>query len=192
MAAPAPHSPTWQLRRTAEIVRAGGIIAYPTEAVFGLGCDPFNPQAVVNLLELKQRSVDKGVILIAADFDQLTPFLGKLNTTMLKKVSRTYAEPTTWLVPKADDLPYWLSGKHDRIAVRITAHPLAAELCRQCHHALVSTSANLSGQPPAKNSLSVQRRLGNQVDKIVHGGTLGFAKPSRIIDAVSNKTIRAN
>ena len=182
----------WYLRHTAAVVREGGVIAYPTEAVFGLGCDPLNYQAVSKLLSIKQRKPDKGLILIAADLAQIKPYIGKLSKSIYQKIEKKYSTPTTWLLPKADSLPYWLSGKHDKIAIRITAHPIAAELCRRCGYALVSTSANVEGQPPARNSLRVQRSLGRAIDKIVCGETSGLTNPSRIIDAQTNKIIRAN
>lgn len=182
----------WYLRHTAAVVREGGVIAYPTEAVFGLGCDPLNYQAVSKLLSIKQRKPDKGLILIAADLAQIKPYIGKLSKSIYQKIEKKYSRPTTWLLPKADSLPYWLSGKHDKIAIRITAHPIAAELCRRCGYALVSTSANVEGQPPARNSLRVQRSLGSVIDKIVCGETSGLTNPSRIIDAQTNKIIRAN
>ncbi len=181
----------WHLRRAAQIVRAGGIIAYPTEAVYGLGCAPDNELAVLRLLAIKHRSIDKGLILIAADFEQLTPYIGNISTAIHQKIDTTWPGPVTWLLPKAEHTPNWLCGKHDKIAVRVTAHPIAAALCRCCGSALVSTSANLDGRPPARSSLAVRRKLAG-VDMIVHGATGGLAQPSRIIDALSDTLIRAN
>lgn len=183
---------SFHLRHAADIVHAGGVIAYPTEAVYGLGCDPLNGHAAARLLDIKQRRLDKGVILIAANIDQLRPYLATLSTAIYRKIEKSWPGPVTWLLPKAAHVPYWLCGKHDKIAVRVTAHPIAAALCLACNSALVSTSANLEGQSPARNSLTVQRKLGDRIDKIVHGATGGQSKPSRIVDAQSDQVIRAN
>ncbi|PCH62562.1 MAG: threonylcarbamoyl-AMP synthase [Gammaproteobacteria bacterium] len=183
------HAP-WQLRRAAEIVHHGGVIAYPTEAVYGLGCNPNDSLAVSHLLAIKQRSIDKGLILIAAEFMQLEPYIGKISKSIYQKIEKSWPGPVTWLLPKAEHTPAWLCGKHDKIAVRVTAHPIAAALCRACDSALVSTSANRDGQAPARNSLAVRRKL-RGIDKIVHGTTGGLAQPSAIIDALSGQVIRA-
>jgi len=181
----------WHLRRAADIVHNGGIIAYPTEAVYGLGCDPDNYLAVSHLLDIKQRSIDKGLILIAADFEQLKPYIGYISKSTYRKIEESWPGPVTWLLPKAEQTPSWLCGKHDKIAVRVTAHPIAAALCRACGSALVSTSANRQGHAPARNSLAVRRKV-RGIDKILHGATGGLTRPSAIIDALSGKLIRAN
>lgn len=182
----------WQLRQAARIVHQGGIIAYPTEAVFGLGCDPLNGAAVMRLLRIKQRDPAKGLILIAADFAQLQPYLAEVTAAVLAKVRKSWPGPYTWLLPVAAHVPTWLTGAHDKLAVRVTAHPIAAALCRACGGPLVSTSANLAGQAPARNSLAVQQRLGNEVDMIIHGATGGLRQPTAITDALTDAVVRAN
>lgn len=181
---------SWQLRHAARIVHNGGIIAYPTEAVYGIGCLPNDYLAVERLLAIKQRDINKGLILIAADFNQLAPYVDELSKSIYRKIEKSWPGPTTWLLPKAEHTPPWLCGKHDKIAVRVTAHPIAAALCRSCGGALVSTSANIDSRAPARNSLSVRRKLAG-IDKIIHGATGGLAQPSTIIDALSDKVIRA-
>ena len=180
----------WHLRQVKTVVRAGGVIAYPTESVFGFGCDPLNQQAVERLLRLKQRSVKKGVILIAADFSQLKPFIGQLPDACLKAIFSTWPGPNTWLFPTRPDTPDWLSGDHATVAVRVTNHPIAAALCQSCHSPLVSTSANLSGRQPGKSALQVQSMLGHGVDYIVHGETSGICRPSSIRDGLTGKVLR--
>jgi L-threonylcarbamoyladenylate synthase len=169
-----------RLRAAARVVQAGGIIAYPTEAVYGLGCDPRNEQAVRRLLALKRRSPRKGLILIAADFAQLAPFLQPL----------TSPGPHTWLIPARPGTPRWLRGQYDTLAVRVTAHPLAAALCRACGHPLVSTSANLSGRPPARGALAVRRQLGTVIDCLLPGPTGGAAQPTTIRDLRTGRRVR--
>lgn len=185
----APSS--WHLRQVCSVVTSGGIIAYPTESVYGLGCDPLNSLAVERLLRLKQRAMAKGVILIAADFNQLKPYVAELPEARLKVILSTWPGPNTWLFPVLPGTPQWLSGKNKTIAVRVTNHPTAAALCRSCRTPLVSTSANLTGQQPAKTALRVQRLLGHGVDYIVHGETSGMRRPSCIRDGLTGALLRA-
>ena len=166
----------------ARAVRAGGLIAYPTEAVYGLGCNPRHERTVKRLLALKRRSASKGLILIAADFAQLEPFLQPLSPPDRVRLEATWPGPQTWLIPARPGVPRWLRGRHDTLAVRVTAHPLAAALCRSCGHPLVSTSANISARPPARSALAVRRQFGQDLDYVLPGPTGGAAKPTAIQD----------
>jgi L-threonylcarbamoyladenylate synthase len=179
-----------RLQAAARVVGAGGIIAYPTEAVFGLGCDPLDRLAVTRLLVIKRRSWQKGLILIAADFAQLKPFLQPLTAAEYGQLAATWPGPFTWLIPACKTTPRWLRGRHETLAVRVTAHPLAARLCRYCGHALVSTSANLSGQPPARSALAVRRQLGRKIDYLLTGPTGGARKPTAIRSLQTSELIR--
>ena len=179
-----------RLRAVARAVQAGGIVAYPTEAVYGLGCDPRNEWAVRRLLALKRRPMHKGLILIAADFAQLAPFLQPLAPADQARLAATWPGPYTWLIPSRTDTPRWLRGRYDTLAVRITAHPLAAALCQACGHALISTSANFSGRPPARTALTVRRQLGRAIDAVLAGPTGSAAKPTEIRDLRSHRLIR--
>jgi L-threonylcarbamoyladenylate synthase len=187
-----PASSAWHLRRAAQILRAGGVVAYPTEAVYGLGCDPFNEHAVMRLLAIKGRAIDKGLIVIAAGLDQLTPLLRIPPGGIPAPVRDSWPGPVTWLLPAATAAPVWLTGGSDRIAVRVTAHPLAAALCRKFGAALVSTSANRSGRPPARSPIQARRMmLGTAVDYFLNGRTGGAALPSEIRDAMDGRVLRA-
>lgn len=179
------------LKRAVRLMQRGGVIAYPTEAVFGLGCDPRNEAAVRRLLAIKRRPLAKGLILIAAEFAQLEPFIEPLDTESWNRVQATWPGPVTWLLPARRDVPVWLSGRHDTLAVRVTAHPIAAELCRLWGGALVSTSANLSGRRPGRTALAVYRQLGRWVDFIVPGAIGGADKPTEIRDLRTGRVIRA-
>ncbi|MFZ4791282.1 MAG: Sua5/YciO/YrdC/YwlC family protein [Candidatus Competibacteraceae bacterium] len=179
-----------RLQIAARIVRVGGLIAYPTEAVYGLGCDPRNERAVTRLLTLKRRSISKGLILIAADFVQLEPFLQPLDPQDRVRLEATWPGPQTWLIPARTTVPRWLRGRHDTLAVRVTAHPLAAALCRTCGHPLVSTSANRSGRPPARTALAVRRQLGDSLDDLLPGPTGGAVKPTAIRDLRTGQVVR--
>lgn len=179
-----------RLQAAARAIRAGGVVAYPTEAVYGLGCDPHNEIAVRRLLALKRRPLHKGLILIAADFAQLAPFLQPLSPSDQTRLAATWPGPYTWLIPAWPTTPPWLRGRHDTLAVRVTAHPLAAALCRACGHPLVSTSANRSGRPPARTALAVRRQLGCDLDDLLPGPTGGAAQPTEIRDLRTGRVAR--
>ncbi|KPJ91953.1 MAG: tRNA threonylcarbamoyladenosine biosynthesis protein RimN [Gammaproteobacteria bacterium SG8_15] len=179
-----------QINEAVQILQQGGVIAYPTEAVYGLGCDPNNHHAVERLLAIKQRSRDKGLILIAADFQQLRPYLAEIDNALKAKILATWPGPVTWLWPAKPTVSSLLRGKHDTIAVRVTAHPLAAALCREFGGPLVSTSANLSGELPTRTADEVRGQLGEQLDYVLEGKTGERAKPSEIRDALSGAVLR--
>jgi L-threonylcarbamoyladenylate synthase len=178
------------LRRAAAAIERGGVIAYPTEAVYGLGCDPDNFDAVSKLLAIKQRSPDQGLILIAADIGQLEKYFAPLAGTARNTLLESWPGPQTWVVPAANTTPSWLTGKHRTIAVRVTAHPVANALCRQCGYALVSTSANLSGYPPARDARTVRRMPGQELDYILVGPVGSLTGPTPIRDLLSGKILR--
>jgi len=171
-------------------LQAGGLLAYPTEAVFGLGCDPWNEVAVRRLLALKRRPERKGLILIASEFQQLRPFLAPMSVAMKRRANAEWPGPVTWLLPARTGLPRWLRGGHRSIAVRVTAHPGAAALCRAYGGALVSTSANHSGSPPCRDVHCVRRVFGADIDLILPGRVGDDATPTRIVDAASAAVIR--
>ena len=186
-AAPASH----RLRLAARWVAAGGVVAYPTEAVYGIGCDPWNGAAVRRILEIKQRPESKGLILIAADFGQLEALVAPLAPPRMAEIRASWPGPNTWLLPARAGVPTWLTGRHDTLAVRVTDHPLAAALCRAAGSALVSTSANRSGRPPARSALQVMLRLGPAADYLLAGDCGGRASCSRIRDGRTGAVLRA-
>ncbi len=181
----------WQLRQAVGTLRAGGIIAYPTETVFGLGCDPLNFSAIEDLLTLKQRPIKKGLILIGAQLEHLLPYIDIADAELLNKLTTTTLRPTTWVVPAHKRTPVWLTGQHSSIAVRLTSHPIAAELCTMFDSAIVSTSANPAGHPPARTSLSVNRYFHGRLNYLLHSASKLDNKPSQIRDLLSNKVFRS-
>ena len=185
-----PPSRSALIRAGVEL-RRGGVIGYPTEAVFGLGCDPWNEVAVRRLLALKQRPEHKGLILIASEFQQLRPFLAPMSVAIKRRVNAEWPGRVTWLLPARPGLPGWLRGGHRTIAVRVTAHPGAAALCRAYGGALVSTSANRSGAQPCRDARCVRRVFGADVDFILPGRVDPGGSPSRIIDAGTGVVVRA-
>ncbi len=164
-----------------------GVWAYPTEAVFGLGCNPDDEVAVKKLLKIKKRPINKGLILIAADFSQVAKYLKPLSKSQL---SFTEPSDTTYIFPALDSAPKWLTGKFDSLAIRITQHPLAKEMCHVLDSAVVSTSANLSGQKPAKTTQEVLEQLDSRIDAILEGKTGDLLTPTVIRDSISGKIIR--
>lgn len=167
------------------------MVAYPTEAVYGLGCDPLEYRAVARIFELKQRDAAKGLILIASRMEQLTPFMAPLPADVRQKLAASWPGPVTWVVPAAEALPDWLSGGRATLAVRVTAHPIASALCEAAGMALVSTSANKSGLPPARTALAVRAQFGARVDAVLPGPVGGLAKPTEIREALTGKVLRA-
>lgn len=169
----------------------GGVIAYPTEGVFGLGCDPFNQQAVERILTIKQRPVEKGVILIAANLAQLIPYLAELSAAQTAKLEQSWPGPFTWVVPHNGTLPVWITGGRDNVAVRVSGHPLARDLCAQFQSPIVSTSANRAGDPALCDVEDVRKDLGAEVDYIVEGQVQRPGQASQITDLISGLTFRA-
>ena len=181
--------PTEPIKKAARILRDGGVIAYPTEGVYGLGCLPDSLNAVARILSIKQRDPHLGLLLIASNVGQLEPWTSIDTTTA--KLTSTAEHPVTWIVPAAADLPYWISGENSGVAVRITAHPVAAALCDAVDSALISTSANESGQAPSRSAHVLRRRFHDLVDYIVPGDRGPAKGPSEIRVFDTGDIIRA-
>ncbi len=182
----------WHILHTVDVIRRGGVIAYATEAVFGLGCDPRNCDAVKRLLQLKQRKPEKGLILIASAFEQIEPFILPLDTKTQKRINKTWPGPTTWLLPVRPEVPHWITGGQKKIAIRITAHPQANALCEAFGGPLVSTSANRHKQQAARITMQVRRIFTDQLDYILPGKVGTQNNPTEIRDAESNQIVRAS
>lgn len=176
-------------RALRKYLQRGGLIAYPTESCFGLGCDPRNRAAVKRLLRLKKRPQAKGLILIASSLRQLKPYIARLTPDQLTQVNATWPGPHTWLIPTSARCPVWLTGKHRSIAVRITGFKPARRLCQGVGMALVSTSANKSGGKPAKTWRECNRLFGTQV-RVLPGLVGRRRRPSTIQDLATGRIIR--
>jgi L-threonylcarbamoyladenylate synthase len=176
-----------------EALRSGGVIAYPTEAVYGLGCDPRNEQACARLFALKQRPPGQGVLLIGSEFAQVAPYID-LATTPAMAIARaqaTWPGPHTWIFPRATGVPAWIAGTHAGIALRVTAHAPAADLCRAFGGAVVSTSANRHGEAPALSAAALYAAFGDQLGAILNGALGGLERPTPIRDAISGDFVRS-
>ena len=177
-----------QLRAAARSLRAGSILAYPTEGVFGLGCDPDQPAALRRLLALKARRADKGLILLAADVSQLSRFMAPLTPAQREQLAASWPGPVTWIVPARPGLDPLLTGGRATLAMRVTAHAPARALCRAFGGAIVSTSANRSGDLPARSPLALQRTLGPL--PCLPGRLGGLAGPTAIFDLATGRCLR--
>jgi len=179
---------TFQILQATKIIHNGGIIACPTESVYGLSCDPLCETAVHKILQLKHRPVEKGLILIASSLEQLTPFI-EISAQDIRKITE-YDTPITWLVKKSSHTPPWIHGKHRKLAIRVSQHPIVQQLCQQLAHPLISTSANPAGLKPASSVLQARRYFKNAVDMYINGALGALESPTPIVDLADNTKIR--
>ncbi|WP_404341603.1 L-threonylcarbamoyladenylate synthase [Pseudoalteromonas mariniglutinosa] len=175
-----------------DALQQGGVIVYPTEAVFGLGCDPDNQAAVEKLLAIKQRPVEKGLILIADNYGQLLKYVDDAKLPLDKRadIFSQWPGAITWVMPAAKSTPKWLTGQFDSIAVRVTNHPEVKALCQQFGKPLVSTSANLTGQPTVMTLSQAKQEFAERVDFYVDAPLGGNSQPSVIKDAMTGQIFR--
>jgi L-threonylcarbamoyladenylate synthase len=171
----------------ADVLLRGGVIAYPTEGVYGLGCMPDDEFALARVVGIKERDATKGLILVVANHDQLQ---GWANLGDNSLPDPDPAHPITWIVPPGPRVSPLLRGEHTTIAVRITTNPVARALCEIVDSPLVSTSANRSGKPVARNRFVLRRQFASLVDYIVPGDCGPASGPSEIRDYMSGKILR--
>jgi len=177
------------LGRAVELLRGGGVIAYPTEAVLGLGCDPCRPSAVQRLLDLKKRPPDKGLIIIASNERQIQAWIE--HHDQLQRARASWPGPVTWVLTASAACPQWLCRPDNSVAIRITAHPGTRALCEAFGGAVVSTSANPAGLPPARNADALNHYFTGQLDGLLTGDLGDCPQPSQIQDARTGATHRA-
>jgi len=180
----------WHLRQAAKCIRNGGVVAYPTETVYGLGCDPFNPNAVTRLLTLKQREWTKGLILVAADLEHVRQLIKVDDFDHLREQVTRETQIVSWIIPAQPNLPLLIRGVHGSVAIRISRHPLIVELCGILQQPIVSTSANPSRQHPATNAMQIRRYFDQQLDYIIHSAHPCKASPSQLLRYPSRQRLR--
>ena len=183
-----------QIDQAIDVLQEGGVIAYPTEAVFGLGCDPKNLSAVKKILEFKQRDKEKGLILVASRFDQFKDYIQPLEKKVEDKLLNSWkdnADAITWLVPVKKETSEYLKGQFDTLAVRVSHHPIVKALCETFGGAIISTSANRATKEAARTAEQVIQIFESEVDFIIDGETNFKAQPSEIRDALTDKIIRS-
>lgn len=182
------YSPSYVL--AARAMRRGGVIAYPTEGVWGLGCDPFDGMAVSKILAIKSRSGHKGLILLAPDIEYFGAYISELDPKKRKAIEKSRGTGITWLIPSSGMAPEWITGGQSTLAIRISDHPVVVGICEAFGGAIVSTSANPKGLPAATKLLTVRRYFGNLIDVIVPGATGSQNGATEIRDLVTGRTIR--
>lgn len=178
------------IRRAARIILGGGIVAYPTEAVYGLGCMPDDAEALARIIVLKRRSWHKGLILIAASLEQVSAVAEMPQGPTRMEIEASWPGPITWVLPAKPSLSRLVTGGRSTVAVRVTDHADVQRLCTSIGSALVSTSANLAGRRPARTSLQVRRLLDQHIDYVLPGRVGGRAQPTQIRDAASGRSLR--
>ncbi len=176
------------LGRFAQHIHHDGVVCYPTEGVWGLGCHPLSASAFARLLTSKQRPRAKGVILVAANIEQIQPYV-EIDALLRQQLARYWPGFVSCILPASPDCPSYLTGQHHSLAVRVTAYPPLRALCLHAQTAIVSSSANISGQPPVTTLQQAKRLFGQQVDYYVDAPTGGENKPSRIIQFVNGKKV---
>ena len=175
--------------RAASLLNQGEVIAYPTEAVYGLGCDPFNQQAVEKLFHVKQRPMEKGVILVAASVEQIQDWVELIGADWEKVVLDSWPGPVTWILPIKNPMPEWITGGRDTVAIRVSDHPIVQQLCSAFGGPIVSTSANVTTHPPAKSCDEVRTEFEDKV-YCISAELGGLDKPTRIRDARTGTVLR--
>ena len=179
-----------RFERALRTLASGGVIAYPTEGVYGIGCLPEDRRAVARLLAIKRRSANKGLILIASTLTQLESLIILPDGERLQQIHSSWPGPVTWILPAQRGLPSWLRGPNDTLAVRVTDHPIAARLCARLGSPLISTSANRARRPPPTSAMQVRRTLGKYLDDVLVGPLGSLQRPTTIRDAGSGRRLR--
>lgn len=178
-----------QIDQAVALLKQGQTIAYPTEAVFGLGCDPFDEQAVKNLFHVKQRPMEKGVILVAASIEQIQDYVELLGAPWQNKVEASWPGPVTWVLPLKQAMPDWVTGGRDTVAIRVSDHPVVQALCLAFGAPIVSTSANISSFEPARSCIEVKQSFADEVF-CIDAPLGGLAQPTQIWDAQTKTQLR--
>lgn len=180
-----------QITQAVNALKAGRLIAYPTESVYGIGCDPFNCNAIAELLRLKKRPMSKGFILVASHWGQVENLVDYIGSAALAQALNSWPGPTTWLFPKSAEAPHWITGDYDTIAIRISNHSVIRQLCDAFGGPIVSSSANITGQIPTRNYKATCLSFDSHIDTIIDAETGHRDKPSTIRHVITGETIRA-
>ena len=177
--------------RAVNAAARGGVIAFPTESVYSLGCDPHCEKAVLRVCAMKQRSVEQGFIVVVSDLRHLDGWLNVLPPRILARAQATWPGPVTWVFPCSEQVPEWVRGKHGSLAVRVSAHPDVHRLCSLLGGPLISTSANLSGSLPARDAEATRSIFNGQIDYVLEGRVGTLRQPTPIYDIITGEQLRA-
>ena len=181
----------WALNRFIHAVSRGAVFGYPTDTIWGFGCHPLMAQSVAHILQIKNRSPEKGLILLSSQLEYCADYVDA-DTDQLRPARDPLKQPTTWLVPASQICPPWIRGNFPTVAIRITNHPLLQYLCDRLEAPIVSTSANRTGCATVRNQLQMRRQFGDRLDYIVTGFTTGSGKPSEIKSLASGTSLRSS
>lgn len=180
-------TPSSSLAEAALVIRRGGVVAIPTDTLYGLAVDPFSPAAIARLFALKGRAGERAVALIAADVEQVTAQMGALSAPARQLASTYWPGPLTLLLPRPSTIPAELTGGSDRVGVRVPNHDVARALCRACGHLLTATSANVSGEPASDDPDHVARVFASSdVELLLDAGRTPGGPPSTIVEALAD------
>ncbi|MCP4187758.1 MAG: L-threonylcarbamoyladenylate synthase [Gammaproteobacteria bacterium] len=183
----------WQIHRLAKAVLQGAVLAYPTDTIWGFGCHPLIASSVQRIFDIKNRPVNKGLILLSSKIDYVEAYMSdQLSDEQIGRLQQIEKQPTTWLIKASHNCPHWLRGQHPTIAVRLTRHPFVEALCDIIEAPLVSTSANRAGQSTVANPIQARKQFGNEVDFIVSGFSTGGKAASAIKSLENNRMIRSS
>lgn len=182
----------WRLRQIAQRLMHGAVIAYPSDTIWGFGCHPLSTQAVSRIQAIKRRPAKKSMILLGSSLEQARPFIdSNVMNAHHQALAQSYSRPRTWIIKASPSCPHWLQADTGTIAFRLTDKPQIQALCETINAPLISTSANISGRPTARNSLLVHRYFQLQLDYIIEGFQCGKTQASEIRDIQSGKILRA-
>lgn len=170
------------IQDAAAAIRAGGVVAIPTDTLYGLAADPFNREAVARLFTIKARSAERAIPLVAADVEQVIEHLGALPPVGQCLAERFWPGPLTLLIPALDTLAPDVTGGEPTVGVRVPAHDVTRDLCRACARPLTATSANMSGDPATNDPDEIARTIGDRIDLLLDGGKTPGGPPSTIVD----------
>lgn len=179
-------------KEASTILQNDGVIAYPTETVWGFGCLANKPSALRKLLAIKNRSADKGLILLGNSLDMFNDFVdfSKLSASQIETLLKPPLTPTSWLVPAKENVSLLVRGRHSSIAIRFATNPSCKELIAELNTPIVSTSANQDGLPICKIKEEIRFLFDKQLDGILEGDVGCRNTPSQIIDLLTKKVIR--
>ena len=171
----------WAIKRLSKAVEKAAVIAYPTDTIWGFGCHPLCASAAIRIMNIKQRGLEKGLILLSPELDYCKPYISDdLSSQQIELLQESSSHPVTWLVPASPSCPVWLTGQHATIAIRLTSHPFIVSLCSAMQAPIVSTSANRHGKPSVRNAQQARRQFANELDHIITGFNTGTGSASEI------------
>ena len=171
------------IQEAAKWIRAGGVVALPTDTLYGLAADPFSAAAVARVFAVKGRAAERALPLIAADAAQVMTHLGRLPALGQRLAERFWPGPLTLLLPAPAALAADVTGGTGKVGVRVPADPVARAICAEAGQPITATSANVSGEPATADPGVVERTLGDRLDLLIDTGTTRGGAPSTIVDA---------